>query len=272
MKNLIHRIRKGLAGLVVAGASLSAHLMAEEPKYGLAKILQEQGIEFVDKTNVRTYDANIPGAKTVEEYPVDGAPYKLIHVRQAHVNGVISEQYLRDLHENIYKTLDYLVDKEKVKEVYCEGVVKETEENENKGAKEMADLVNNQRIRDRILGTGASARLLAMEGRIKIKAAEREETYYKAVEQAEIGKTADYDKIVLEDREDALLDILKSEENKNTFVVLYGGGHNWLNNVQEWNERNPDKRFSLITITPKLFDGYSDNETNARYENHRTNP
>ena len=37
-------------------------------------------------------------------------------------------------------------------------------------------------------------------------------------------------------------------------VVWYGGGHNWLDNVEEWNSTYPDNLFSLIVITPEGYD------------------
>ena len=97
MKQLRHKIRNRLAGLAMAGASFGQPSVADEPKDGLAKVLQGQGIEFVDRTNVRVYDADIPGAETIEEYLVENSPYELIHVRQVHINGIVPEQYLREL-------------------------------------------------------------------------------------------------------------------------------------------------------------------------------
>ena len=128
MRNLMCRIRKGLVGLLIAGAGFGTSSIAEEPKYGLAKILQEQGIEFVDKSNVRTYDADIPGARTIEEYLVDKSPYKIVHVRQVHqYGGKVSEEFLKDIHKNIYKILEYLIKSDVIGSLYVEGVTVEKE-------------------------------------------------------------------------------------------------------------------------------------------------
>ena len=54
-------------------------------------------------------------------------------------------------------------------------------------------------------------------------------------------------------REDALLENLVKEKSSGRFVVVFGGAHNWTNNIIEWNQRNPHYKFSLIEITPNTY-------------------
>lgn len=55
-----------------------------------------------------------------------------------------------------------------------------------------------------------------------------------------------------EAREDILLDIIS--QNKDTMAVtVYGGVHNWLDNIESWNRSHNKERFSLITVTPNSY-------------------
>ncbi|MFT4304128.1 MAG: hypothetical protein ACMXYG_06175 [Candidatus Woesearchaeota archaeon] len=74
--------------------------------------------------------------------------------------------------------------------------------------------------------------------------------------------------IVLEDREDVLLSIISNQINAYA-IAVYGAAHAWggnqsfgrdyptqerlsmKDNIAEWNKINPNKKFSLIEITPK---------------------
>lgn len=60
------------------------------------------------------------------------------------------------------------------------------------------------------------------------------------------------ERIVNEEREDAALEII-SQDDSVMPVIVYGGGHDWTNNIRAWNSENPDKRFSLIVVTPESY-------------------
>lgn len=62
----------------------------------------------------------------------------------------------------------------------------------------------------------------------------------------------EYDQTVLQPREDTLLDIV-SKKNDPFAVTIYGGGHDWSDNVKKWNDKNPNDKFSLVVITPKSY-------------------
>lgn len=58
--------------------------------------------------------------------------------------------------------------------------------------------------------------------------------------------------VMMEEREYAALRMISKDAGVMP-VIVYGAGHDWRNNICEWNESNPDKRFSLIVITPKSY-------------------
>ena len=75
---------------------------------------------------------------------------------------------------------------------------------------------------------------------------------------------------ITDDREDELLRIVSKQE-KPLVITVYGGSHTWgghkslgqdyslkgrkttRDNLAEWNTKNPDKKFSLIEITPNSY-------------------
>ena len=78
-------------------------------------------------------------------------------------------------------------------------------------------------------------------------------------------------KVVVENREDIVLQKIASQ-NAGLWVCVYGGAHLWggnqsfgdiypiangrislKDNIAEWNSQHPDKKFSLIEITPQHY-------------------
>jgi len=61
----------------------------------------------------------------------------------------------------------------------------------------------------------------------------------------------------MDGREDALLEIGKNPAAPVT-VSVYGGAHDWKNNVEAWNKKNPKEKYSLVVITPTSYDASSE--------------
>lgn len=59
-------------------------------------------------------------------------------------------------------------------------------------------------------------------------------------------------KISTEAREDVLLELV-AQRGDPLALTIYGSGHSWANNVEEWNTQNPDKKFSLIEVTTNSY-------------------
>jgi len=121
---------------------------------------------------------------------------------------------------------------------------------------------------------------LYFEGKIEIRPAEEQETQRNADlamfflgENLKIANTnipaprKEFLCGVMDDRENALLRIISEQENS-LCVTVYGGAHAWggkkscgrvyslkgrtslEDNLKKWNEKNPDKKFSLIEVLP----------------------
>lgn len=60
----------------------------------------------------------------------------------------------------------------------------------------------------------------------------------------------DLKRIVLDNREDVVLDIVSSNKQR-LAGIIYGEGHNWDDNIMTWNTKHPDKKFALIEVMPK---------------------
>jgi gas vesicle protein len=116
---------------------------------------------------------------------------------------------------------------------------------------------------------GPAVERLCAEGRLKIKAAETlmgnlfSEVLLKLQKEEmefpeEILKYI-FKKAILDIREKILLELIASSEENPLPVVVYGGAHNWLNDIMKWNRKrgHQDEKFSLIIITPKAYKKYS---------------
>lgn len=66
------------------------------------------------------------------------------------------------------------------------------------------------------------------------------------------SETIEARKISTEARENVLLELVAQRDNP-LALTTYGSGHSWVNNVEEWNEQNPDKKFSLIEVTTNSY-------------------
>lgn len=106
---------------------------------------------------------------------------------------------------------------------------------------------------------------LALEKKLELLPAEEKEVYKKASEMAdnaekeasdskkaeEFAKLLSDDSLIKKGREDAVLEKLIQQKNPLALVV-YGKAHDFRDNVEEWNRRNPRRTISLIEITPLM--------------------
>ena len=116
--------------------------------------------------------------------------------------------------------------------------------------------------------TGGAVAKLHNEGRVEVFAAETYEAnlraqiasnrqfielYDQAMAGGQIPSEIQLPPEVTEMREDILLDFVHKAEDR-TAVTVYGGAHDWVNNVKQWNGKNPNDKFSLIVITPDAYE------------------
>ena len=81
------------------------------------------------------------------------------------------------------------------------------------------------------------------EKKISTKPTEKESGFSDAF----VKQGLDY--AILKYREDYLLDLI-AKTNNPASVTVFGSLHDWKDNIADWNKQHPDKKFSLIVITP----------------------
>jgi len=130
----------------------------------------------------------------------------------------------------------------------------------------------SQRIREK--NKYSATFRLSAEGKIEIVAAEDAMTNIlasKLLDEHLKKKTKLISELILDDREDILLEII-SKQDSSLAVSVYGGAHAWggyescgedyhmrgrrsyKDNITEWNKKNPDKKFSLIEVVPESYE------------------
>ncbi len=62
-----------------------------------------------------------------------------------------------------------------------------------------------------------------------------------------------HDKAVMEDRENAAIQLMADDDGFVPKVIVFGGAHNFHDNIIDWNDKNK-KKFSLIVITPIKYE------------------
>lgn len=109
----------------------------------------------------------------------------------------------------------------------------------------------------RYLLIGGADLVLGVLG-LKVKAGEDEDINRRTAVKVEAalkeGNLAEKKDIIFKEAEDYVLQLV-SRSNEPYSVVIYGGGHNFLDNVNDWNVKNPKDKFSLIVVTPRSIDG-----------------
>lgn len=241
--------------------------------------------ETVANRLLREFPNEIPGAREVRKYRTEGARHCLVHILQEHY--VDEERYRRELisrgaeeeriadmykkdmdnvrncQKDIYNILFYLISYKGLTEVYVEGHTLEDEAIINDIAKNVSlglDMGHRRALLDEnTFKVGAACRL-SFEGKIKLRGAE-----IAGSEEFGLRLFNLYDPKIQEKREDTLLTLVV-KDNKPFSVVVYGlwhlvGGKKSFNdynrdsednkdNIYEWNQRNSDKKFSLIEVIP----------------------
>lgn len=227
----------------------------------------------------------LPRTAHIEKYEVAGAKQTIVHVRQIHLIGPVEshEPKLRDAivraQTDIYRILEYLVRHHGLRGVYLESVSKEKlpilvrgremrrllhEEQKASPLEEEEDAEDSDRRikwniieqfladEQEILLRHSAALRMFEEGKLNLHAAET----FRANELAgkEIQKTGRPGTYALDDRENVLLD-LAAESKDPLVVVVYGEGHDWRNNIDEWNGRHPEHPLLLIVVTPVEIEG-----------------
>jgi len=254
-------------------------------EYALAHIKQKH---YVD--DLRKVGRGLEEMRRLEESDHSGGMEGLREKLMQSLENDYSDFYneIESSQRDIYEIVDDLNEKIDLEEIYLEGISqKESLEPYYQGLENIGKLarvlkkykINEEMLKNRLseeefkelrdsYGEGLE-RLKEMDKRLMIEAgggmisayhngmeiipAEDKETYRLAVETKE-------DNLLYDQREKALLDII-SNQDKPYGVTVYGRGHDFKKTIEEWNEENPDMKFSYIGIeTSSGSEGYDEGD------------
>lgn len=191
--------------------------------------------------------------------------------------------------EDVYRILTHLIDNHHTYEVYAEGVylgmdvghhiivtgldlvslkgkimtlddkLKDAYQRNNQEEIQALELEKSKVKKEFDIGSTAFNNApfrLYMDKKAKISACEFESTILESTIATyqyfldEITKE-EYEDKVLEQRERVALVSIANHPLNPMPVIVYGAGHSFVNNVIQWNLIYPDKKFSLVVITPE---------------------
>ena len=121
-----------------------------------------------------------------------------------------------------------------------------------------------QELRPHIYAQHADGEALgrALNNNLKIRGADGYK-HIEALEDLYAHPTTASRAMRLDPREDEHLSRVAELGSANA-VTVYGGAHDWSNNIKTWNQKHPDKKFSLIVVTPNEYTNYEEEEKKRR--------
>lgn len=103
--------------------------------------------------------------------------------------------------------------------------------------------------KDEFFYAAGAVELLGILGKINLLPGEDKKLNIEANKNAEKDENHPS---MFEPREDFPIKTIAEYESP-VVVGVYGARHDFKNNIETWNKNNPDKKFSLIVITPKSY-------------------
>lgn len=224
---------------------------------GMAAVLGSANAQDIEPKNVNRHLRRMPdGLPHVARRTDDrheNARHGLIVIRQIHWAADLDAEGVREIQacqEEIRDLVDALMKGKWIDSVHQEGRMAAGEPatdaryDSHPGAEQ-------QGLRDvpRIAEYGA-LRVLEEAGTIVLKGAERTKEFDASGPAVFMEDGPGRDRLLFEDREDALLKIISADRDRIACTV-YGAAHDWKDNVERWNDAHPSDAFSLVTLTVK---------------------
>ncbi len=258
-------LKYGMAAAVISSSNSTTQLLyADENKTD----------QFVE-----TFPKEIDGAKSVEKFPAKQSVACLIHIRQKHTTNTNNPKIVEEIkkvQDNIVTIVDTLLQKNLAgRYFYIEAATPITLKEMERSRSELQRIMNGLRAEAHgaglpeeeitklvkeidtkhaeILNGFNGTNRAFMSGKIDYHPGETEEDQLRAfssiVKALETSSTEGLQDAIFEDRENGVIKRFAAD-NVRTGVVVYGGSHDFSNNIATWNQAHPKEKLSLIVITP----------------------
>ena len=275
MKNLVSRLKEavviGTLAAFVSGCQpcVRENLSRDSALYSEVPITQNREYRNLGNTRFQSDDTfdDLTSLASVEEYPIEDSKYTLVHIRQRHMatNNSMNPILIKRVEENqgdIYRILEKIYAKNQSIQLYPEGLTLEKEDylnslalNEKSRLKDyFSYLVLDDPLDRKLFWDNldqnlnfCGVMLFSMDKEIPVYALELSSINQLAKQMYRQGIKG---KEVFDDREDFALKRISETSNKELAITDFGCNHNFLDNVNKWNSKHPDKKFSLVVINP----------------------
>jgi len=203
----------------------------------------------------------------------DGASHGLIVIPQIHYADDLDDEGILQVDRNqkeIHELVQALLRGKWIDSIHAEGMMADGEPSPDPRYAYRDEHSYAARTAPPLVLAGAD-RQLAKEGRLILKGAEKTKEYDASGPALSMRKGAMQRRLLYEDREDALLDIVIRSRDAIACTV-YGCAHDWEPNVEnlnleEWNKEHPEHIVSLLTLTTKTIADYKRNRYRPKPRN-----
>lgn len=231
-------------------------------------------LEEITEANkiLREFPENYPHTSEISKEEYEGAEKLFIHVPQSHylsmdtnLGGRMGKLFAiapYKIINNSQKAITNLVEKLKkthdLEYIFSEGVYEEPEfeearkEYERIFEKMQKDLKSYDMDAEQFKYVPGADNLLRMSEKIKVLPIEKERLESKVREVYDKkGMESEEFEEIQERREDYAVETV-AEYERPLNVVIYGEGHDFENNIEKWNNENPDNIISYMEVHPSL--------------------
>jgi hypothetical protein len=261
------RLNRWVAEIVVGAAALGAGYVSTKVNHQSEQI---QPLVKEENPSNLIFAGNLEGIAHVDEYPVAGSKYTLVHVRQIHPSqkeelSMVGRFVKYSLQTNLFESLESLYAEKPFEAFYPEGVRVEDEQKYNEGLESVASRLHNKNKYtldvlnatmdpfDEIEGAFFQAPAVAsfaIVHNLPWQASGNAKLNSRSTKELEKNPRST-SREVYDDREDFVISQIANEYLNGTHAVtVFGANHDFRNNIQEWNAKHPQNKFSLIVATP----------------------
>jgi hypothetical protein len=265
--NTIHR--RGFLSIAAGIAAATAFPESAQAQQAVRNISVDSYLKAMEAMGNAK---QLPGIAHASHISEPTAKYGLTHIRQSHwIKDIVPEEWneVRLCQEEILHLLLHMRNEPRIRlsRVFLEGY-RTPFHYKDAGVNYPRELMNKD-----IIGMWGAPRVLSATHNLPVLTAEdpnlhermgiAEGVYKPRTQHVQYVSREEFHDIRYRQREDAMLPIAKNATDKwlrrygalapnnRTAFTVYGSVHDWTDNIQTWNKRNPNDKFSLLMLTPK---------------------